>query len=226
MSVISLLQMIQISDSLFPIGSFTLSNGLETFVVQEKLTTEEDLEQYLENFMQLLPYNNLGIMVLAYKHAEDPALLRELDAMALALKVPREVREGTIRLCRRFLKLWMAIRQYPRLVWYQKEISAGNCMGDHAIAVGLYAKEIGLDREEAAAVYVYSLLMAIITNAVKTVPLSQISGQRIGNRFLEKVDACVRQAEELCIDDLGVSGPQMDIAAMNHETLYTRLYMS
>ena len=34
MSALSLLQMIQISDSLFPIGAFTLSNGLETMVLQ------------------------------------------------------------------------------------------------------------------------------------------------------------------------------------------------
>ena len=47
MSALSLLQMIQISDSLFPIGAFTLSNGLETMVLQEKLTTKEDLDQIL-----------------------------------------------------------------------------------------------------------------------------------------------------------------------------------
>ena len=62
MSALSLLQMIQISDSLFPIGAFTLSNGLETMVLQEKLTTKEDLDRYVKNYMKLLPFNNLGII--------------------------------------------------------------------------------------------------------------------------------------------------------------------
>ena len=92
MDILSLLQMIQISDSLFPIGSFTLSNGLETFVVQEKLTTTEQLEEYLDNYIKLLPYNNLGIMMLAYKQAGDKERIQELDALSMAIKVPREVR--------------------------------------------------------------------------------------------------------------------------------------
>lgn len=226
MDILSLLQMIQISDSLFPIGSFTLSNGLETFVVQEKLTTTEQLEEYLDNYIKLLPYNNLGIMMLAYKQAGDKEGIRELDALSMAIKVPREVREGTAKLCRRFLKLWSAIRKYPLLCWYQEEIEQKTCLGDHAIAVGIYAKEIGLQPEEAAAVYVYNLITAIVTNAVKTVPLSQIDGQRVLNESLEKVNACVELAKKVTLDDLGISGTWMDISAMNHETLYSRLYMS
>ena len=96
MSALSLLQMIQISDSLFPIGAFTLSNGLETMVLQEKLTTKEDLDRYVKNYMKLLPFNNLGIMMLAWQRADDPDFLRQLDEVSMAVKTPREVREGTV----------------------------------------------------------------------------------------------------------------------------------
>lgn len=102
----------------------------------------------------------------------------------------------------------------------------GRCIGDHSIAVGLYAREIGLEQELAGAVYVYNLITSIVTNAVKTVPLSQIAGQQILNQALEQVEECVAKAKEVEKEDLGVGGTQMDIAAMNHETLYSRLYMS
>ena len=102
----------------------------------------------------------------------------------------------------------------------------GRCIGDHSIAVGLYAREIGLEQELAGAVYVYNLITSIVTNAVKTVPLSQIAGQQILNQALEQVEECVAKAKEVEKEDLGVGGTQMDIADMNHETLYSRLYMS
>lgn len=226
MSALSLLQMIQISDSLFPIGAFTLSNGLETMVLQEKLTTKEDLDRYVKNYMKLLPFNNLGIMMLAWQRADDPDFLRQLDEVSMAVKTPREVREGTVKLCRRFLKLWKQLREYKSLAWYQEEVKEGRCIGDHSIAVGLYAREIGLEQELAGAVYVYNLITSIVTNAVKTVPLSQIAGQQILNQALEQVEECVSKAKEVEKEDLGVGGTQMDIAAMNHETLYSRLYMS
>ena len=56
--------------------------------------------------------------------------------------------------------------------------------------------------------------------------MSQIAGQQILNQALEQVEECVAKAKEVEKEDLGVGGTQMDIAAMNHETLYSRLYMS
>ena len=119
--------------------------------------------------MKLLPFNNLGIMMLAWQRADDPDFLRQLDEVSMAVKTPREVREGTVKLCRRVLKLWKQLREYKSLAWYQEEVKEGRCIGDHSIAVGLYAREIGLEQELAGAVYVYNLITSIVTNAVKTV---------------------------------------------------------
>ena len=164
--------------------------------------------------------------MLAWQRADDPDFLRQLVEVSMAVKTPRELREGTVMLCRRFLKLWKQLREYKSLAWYQEEVKEGRCIGDHSIAVGLYAREIGLEQELAGAVYVYNLITSIVTNAVKTVPLSQIAGQQILNQALEQVEECVAKAKEVEKEDLGVGGTQMDIAAMNHETLYSRLYMS
>ncbi len=226
MNRLAVLQMIQVSDSLFPIGAFTLSNGLETFVSNGRLKTDEDLKKYLDSYISILPYNDLGVMMLAYKHSSDKDYIKQLDALSMAIKAPMEVRIGCKKLCSRFLKLWNKMKNYEMLEEYRRMIGEGKCQGNHAIAVGIYAFEIGLECEESASIYSYSLLSAIITNAVKTVPLSQIQGQKILNMELEKIEKCVRIASSLTMDDLGVGGSEFDIAAMNHECLYSRLYMS
>ena len=86
MESISILQMLQVSDSLFPIGAFTLSNGLETFVLDKSLKTNEDLEEYIDCFLSVLPYNELGVMMLAYKNADNKQYLQKLDEYFTALK--------------------------------------------------------------------------------------------------------------------------------------------
>lgn len=226
MSCLSMLKMIQVSDSLFPIGAFTLSNGLETLVSHGRLASDADLEKYLDTWLALLPYQDLGCMMLAGSHADDMAYLEQLDRLSLALKVPREVRTGSSKLCSRFLKLWEKIHDYAHIGAYCESIKNGRCLGNHAIAVGLYVKDIGLPLEDGAAVYAYSLLAAVVTNAVKTVPLSQISGQRILAQNLERIGDCVERAAGLSMEELGIGGTGFDIAAMQHETLYSRLYMS
>ncbi len=217
----SLLKMIQICDSLFPIGAFTLSNGLETFVNNGQISTAENLEEYINSYLQILPYNDLGVMALAYAHAENRDYIEMLNQLSIIYKIPMEVRDGSRKLCSRFLKLWENIKEYDSLRKYQ-QLPEGN----YAIAVGLYAKEIGIAIADGVSMYAYSLLTAMVTNAVKTVPLSQKDGQRILFEVQEKLPAVCEKSMRITMDDLGIGGTESDIAAMNHETLYSRLYMS
>lgn len=226
MESISILQMLQVSDSLFPIGAFTLSNGLETFVLDKSLKTNEDLEEYIDCFLSVLPYNELGVMMLAYKNADNKQYLQKFDEYFTALKGPMEVRIGNRKLCTRFLKIWDEIKDYTHICNYRAMIKEKKCKGIHAVVVGLYAKDINLDIYTAAAVYAYSLVSAIVTNAVKTVPLSQLAGQKILNSVLGRIQEQAKLADGITMEDLGVGAPIMDIAAMNHECLYSRLYMS
>lgn len=222
----NVLQMIQVSDSLFPIGAYTLSNGLETFVLEEHLQTSEDLEKYVNRYLDILPYNDLGVMVLAFRNAKNNDYICELDCYSMALKAPMEVRTGSQKLCRRFMKIWKSLEEYQTLRRYQEMIKTPDVMGNHAIAVGLYASDIHLAMETAAAIYAYGLVNAVITNAVKTVPLSQIAGQDILRCALKRIPDCVKRCENITMDDLGIGGTEFDICAMNHEYLYSRLYMS
>lgn len=218
--------MIQVCDSLFPTGAFTLSNGLETMVLEEKIHDEASLQEYVTDFIRLLPYGNTGIMMLSCRNHDDPDFLMRLDSYVTAFRSPREVREGSQKLCRRFIKLFMKIKELPGFRWYQEKIEEGSCMGEYAIAIGIYAAEMGISMYDAASVYTYNQINAVVTNAVKLVPLSQISGQRILFNALPEIPACVEKASQLTIDNLGVSGPGIDISAMNHEKLYSRMYMS
>lgn len=226
MDVSVMLQIIQVCDSLFPIGAFTMSNGLETFVAKGKLHTEQQLREYMDSYLALLPYNDLAIMMLAYENGDNWDYIKELDAYGFCLKSPMEVRSGSQKLCRRFLKTSEAFGWFSRLRRYQELVQNKQCYGIYAIGMGLYTKEVKADIEQAAAVYVYSLLSAIVTNSVKTIPLSQLVGQKILHQELSKVEECIRCARTVDIHHLGVGGAEFDIEAMNHETLYSRMYIS
>ena len=44
----SFLKLLQSVDAFFPIGAFTLSNGLEDYVVRDRIRSEKELSEYLE----------------------------------------------------------------------------------------------------------------------------------------------------------------------------------
>lgn len=75
------------------------------------------------------------------------------------------------------------------LAWYQKQVREKNAFGFHPVALGIYAAELGFAQEELLVMYGYSVISAIVNNVVKLVPLSQLGGQRILFKEMEKLTA-------------------------------------
>lgn len=221
------LKLLQSVDAFFPIGAFTLSNGLEDYVMRNKIRSEEDLMIYLKNFIAVFPYNDLGILSLAYRHADQKEQILHLDHIAGAMKSAREIRTGSVKMCSRYLKAREAIGDLSEgLAWYQKQVREKNALGFHPVALGIYAAELGFAQEELLVMYGYSVISAIVNNAVKLVPLSQLGGQRILFEEMEKLTEAAEKAMKTETEMLGVSGAAYEIHCMNHENLYSRQYMS
>ena len=252
----ALLAMVQICDSAFPSGAFALSNGVETLVELEQLTDTVGFERYVRDWCALLPYRELGQMTNAQHigrqmllrpedantevsvadclrdarsctHPSDPwRQLARLDALSAAATVASEVRNGSRRMCSSVRKIIASYEHFPLLDGYGTLIDDGTCSGTHSIMVGLFAASIHMDAPTAASLYAHSLLSGLIVCAVKCVPLKQSDGQRIlyeSNGWLLRAVECAACVEA---GQLGVSGPLMELASMQHETMYSRLFMS
>lgn len=140
------LGMMQSLDAFFPVGAFTLSNGLEDYVLRDRIQNGKDLENYIQGFLQIFPYSDLGIVSLAYRNARSREAILELDAVGTVMKGASEVRNGSIRMGRRYMKARAAIGDSGEmLAWYQQCVQAGTASGLHSAAIGLYGAESGGD---------------------------------------------------------------------------------
>ena len=66
----------------------------------------------------------------------------------------------------------------------------------------------------------------MVVNCVKTVPLSQTAGQQIITGSFDAMTAACDTALSCNATMLGLSCPGFDTRCIEHETLYSRLYMS
>ena len=85
-------------------------------------------------------------------------------------------------------------------------------------------KKIPLD--DALKTFLYSQFSARVTTLVKLIPLSQNEGQKILHSLFEDFEQILFDVMNLNEDDLCRSCPASEIRGMQHEFLYTRLYMS
>ncbi|MDR1712721.1 MAG: hypothetical protein LBR39_00975, partial [Coriobacteriales bacterium] len=95
-----------------------------------------------------------------------------------------------------------------------------------SIAYGVFCAAASIDRQQALAAFTFSQASASVNVCVKSVPLSQTAGQRLLVNLHPLFDTLVTGVEQLDERMLWASTPALDIAAMRHERLYSRLYMS
>ena len=127
------IRLVQSLDPLFPIGSYTLSNGMETYVQKNVVCSREQLKEHLESYLYMLTFNDLAFAAKAYAGCD----VRELDMICSALKAPFEIRSGSVKQCIRFLKLHTELDDYPALEQYKEQIDSGECSGHYCIAMAL-----------------------------------------------------------------------------------------
>ena len=219
---IPFLRLMQALDPLFPIGAFTLSNGLETYVQKDIVRDKKSLSEYLRAYLHALPTGDAGFAARAAL-GDDPAYLDELFAAA---RSPYELRNGSRNLCRRFIKTEAKMGSCPLLEKYGRDIMTGTPDGCHPVAVGLFIRDIGADVYSSISMYCYSLLSATVNHAAKLIPLSQLDGQAALAEIIEHIPEAAQLAMAVRTDELGIGGPGFDLRSMEHEKLYSRIYIS
>ncbi len=168
-------------------------------------------------------------VALTMRHAvtEEYEHIRRLDELLSALKHAKESREGNARTGRQMLQVALQIADYPVIRLYQEWINKGICMGYHPIAFGLLVlATTGIDERTAVLAYLHNGIAAMVSNAQRLLSLGQMEAQKIIASLAGNIKRCVDNIESMGWNDLGASTPLLDIMAMQHEDLYSRLFMS
>lgn len=224
------LLLIQLNDPLFPLGAYSHSYGLETYVQKEIVKDKVSAQEYItSNIRTSLLFGDMLALKLAYEFSKDMAALAKLDEVYYASKSPMEIRIAGEKLGARLIKNVKALSlNYTIDAFnnYCAMVENGLCKGQFAIVYGVLCASSSINLDSALLSFTYAQVSGIVNNCVKLIPLSQTDGQIILNESFRYILESVKELETLTLEDLGSSTPAFDLRSMQHETLYSRLYMS
>jgi urease accessory protein len=225
----NLLSLLQLTDPTLPIGSFSHSAGLETYVqqglVRDVATAKEFIKGMLE---QNLQYTDAAFVSLAYEACIDSNIKRilELDDECTAVKLPKEMREASKKLGTRLIKIFQSVCKNSIADKYKEAIITPQATGHYCIAFGIYAHALNINKSDALTGFYYNAAVGMVTNSVKLIPLGQQDGQKLLFTLQPLINHLVQASLKPKIDSIGLCCTGFDIRSMQHEQLYSRLYMS
>jgi urease accessory protein len=219
LGTLNLLPLLHLCDSLFPIGGFAYSDGLEAAA---SVATIEDLRAWLNTCLDETFTRLEGPAVRdawAFCATGDWDSLATLDREVIALRPSSSARRATRAMGHRLLTTWATLHPDPRL---QRVRTLAPTL---PIAFGIACAAAGIARRDALAGYAYTRLASTVSAAMRLMPIGQTAAHLVLARVLERVPAAV-DAIETSTAPLECFTPLMDIAAMTQQYMESRLFRS
>ncbi len=225
----NLFRLFQITDSFFPSGSFAYSRGLETYVNEEIIRDRKGLKEFLTAYLTGLTAKSDALFLkLSWEAAQREELITilRLDKLTHSMRLTKELREGSLQAGRQFLKVMRALHSSNLLEQFAGEVETGKAWGHHPVVFALVCSALEISKENAVMAYLYQTVSGIVSAGVRLIPLGHLDGQRVIEEIRLTALNVAENLVSLSEDDLSSFAPAVEIRAMRHECLYTRLFRS
>lgn len=220
---------LQLTDSAFPSGLYTLSHGLEAYAQGGQLCGEGDLEALITDLLRdgVGPADGVALAN-AHRAAVDdePERAAEADLRLVATRLAREARTASVRTGRQLLGLASALFAHPVLAHHARRVRRGELPGCHAVALGLATAALGVTREHAMAGELYAFCVGCTGAAIRLSLIDHRAAQCLLHRLKPVIGQVVLDNVHRGVGEIASSTPLADVMAMRHERADGRLFMS
>lgn len=221
-----LLGLLQLADSGFPSGAFTLSHGLETLVADGAVRTADDVAALLQvSLLDRLARADLVVLIGVHGAAGLDDVV-ELDRRLSTVKLAADERTASERVGRRLAIEASRLTSDELLESYLAALDEGRSPGNAAASMGLAMRAFGVSAREAATGAAWSFANGLCTAAVRLGLMGHGEAQRILRQAGPVIERGVEHAMASDPARLRPSGPQLEVALARHETADAHLFAS
>jgi urease accessory protein len=223
------LRLLHLCDSLFPLGGFAYSDGLEaaTTTVVDVDGLRDWIDVCLDETIGRLDGPGLWRAWPAFRDRDWDAIAA-LDQELTALRPSASARRSSRAMGQRLLTTWQALYPDARLAEAVTLARRGRFGPVLCITFAGACACAGIERRRSVEAFAYTRLAATVSAAMRLMPIGQADAHARLARALDRVPAVV---DALIVRDgegarLESFSPAMDLAAMTQQYLHSRLFRS
>lgn len=224
----TLMKLIQFTDSAFPVGTFSFSNGLETAVHEGIVYDAKTLEEYTQSISIQAAFSDGVVALHSFREAQanNYANIIEADQYLIRFRMNEESRLMLKRMGKKMAELSSKIIDNPLIKQWLEDINSDKTPGTYPVAQGIIFNAVGLSEKELFCSHQYGVMNMILSAALRCVRVSHYDTQRILFNLSAELDNLYEEASGMSLDDMCAFVPQIDILASLHEKGTMRMFMN
>ena len=225
----AMMKVLQFTDSTFPVGTFSFSNGLETASYEKIVHDAATLEDFTRAVARQAAWTD-GIAALhAHRRAlaDDYAGVVEADRMLEMSKMNFEARQMLHRMGKKLAEL--GVRLFPDMDMLRRwlaDIEGGVTPGTYPVAQGIVFAKTGLSEDELYCSHQYGVVNMVLSAALRCVRVSHYDTQLILERLLGESLEMYGEIKKMPLEGMNAFVPETDICASLHEKGKMRMFMN
>jgi len=227
-----LMRLIEFTDSAFPVGTFSFSNGLETAAEEGLFCDAATLAAYTRDMARQAAFTE-GIAAL-HAHRASVAgryeVVLEADAQVLMCRLNAEARQMTCRMGKKLAELALHIvpenSERRMLERWLDDIREERTAGTYPVAQGVVFASCGIGERALFCSQQYGVINMILGAALRCVRVSHYDTQRILFDLSAETETLFEEVRTSDFEDMNNFVPQADILASLHEKGTKRMFMN
>lgn len=224
----ALSRLLQFTDSTFPVGTFSFSNGLETASFEKMVYDAKTLQELTWSQALQAAYSD-GVAAI---HAHRAFLRGDYDAISVAdnmlmlFKMNDEARLMLKRMGKKFAELAAKLFDNEIITRWLKDIKEERVPGTFPVAQGIAYAAAGVDEKALFCAHQYGVMNMVLSAALRCVKVSHYDTQKILFDLSERVEELYAEASRMELKDMNAFFPELDILASLHEKGNMRMFMN
>lgn len=228
-SLRSELGVMQLSDSFFPTGLYTTSNGLEVLFYGKKIKGAEEIRDLIKVFIiqQLGPADCVALGN-AYDFAKESNLPKviEVDQLVHSMRLIQEIRDASARSGSQLLRCISSFVKNKILDGYNEAINKGEAFGVHPVALAVASNALGVSKEKAGLMLLYGFSVSVVGAALRLGMIHHFESQRIIHELKSTISDSVEKYQSKPLSDMWQFAPEVDIIQISHEKMFSKMFIT
>ena len=223
------LSMLQLSDSFFPTGMYSMSNGLEAIFYSGKKMKADELRELIAPLIQYqIGPADCTALGNAYEQAAKfnlPELL-EVDRAIFSMKLVQEIRDASIRSGTQLVRCIRSFSDNRILCQYEDAIRSGRAFGPYPVALAVAAHAFLIPKRKAALIMLYSFSVSIVGAALRLGMLQHFDGQKLIDQLKPPILKVIKENIDRPLEGMWQFAPSIDIIQISHERMNSKMFIT